>query len=113
MVYFLLQNGGNLILCLTGEMNSKNNVILKCFIFYSAKEVIEIKLLSKKYIYIHRLSLIKFRRIYFLNKLLLTKNYLSNFKRKALKKGKLYKEPGVYIVCGNKKRGPYLKSIYR
>ena len=72
----------------------------------------QIKLLSKKYIYIHRLSLIKFRRIYFLNKLLLTKNYLSNFKRKALKKGKLYKEPGVYIVCGNKKRGPYLKSIY-
>ena len=63
----------------------------------------QIKLLSKKYIYIHRLSLIKFRRIYFLNKLLLTKNYLSNFKRKALKEGKPYKEPG--LGCDNGRPG--------
>ena len=89
------------------------DMILNCLFFQSAKEVIEIKLLSKKYIYIHRLSLIKFRRIYFLNKLLLTKNYLSDCKRKALKEGKPYKEPGVYMVRGNKKRGPYLQSIYR
>ena len=78
-----------------------------------AKEVIEIRLLSKEYMYIHRLTLIKFRRIYFLNKLLLTKNYLSNFKRKALKEGKPYKEPGVYLVHGRGKRGPYLESKYR
>ena len=88
-------------------------MILHCFIFYSAKEVIEIRLLSKEYMYIHRLTLIKFRRIYFLNKLLLTKNYLSNFKRKALKEGKPYKEPGVYLVRGRGKRGPYLESKYR
>ena len=43
----------------------------------------------------------------------LTKNYLSDVKRKALKEGKPYKEPGVYMVRGNKKRGPYLQSIYR
>ena len=70
-------------------------MILKCCIFYSAKEVIEIRLLSKEYMYLHRLTLIKFRRIYFITKLLLTKNYLSDFKRKALKEGKPYKEPGL------------------
>ena len=88
-------------------------MILNCCIFYSAKEVIEIRLLSKEYMYLHRRTLIKFRRIYFITKLLLTKNYLSDFKRKALKEGKPYKEPGVYMVRGNKKRGPYLQSIYR
>ena len=89
------------------------DMILNCLFFQSAKEVIEIRLLSKEYMYLHRLTLIKFRRIYFLNKLLLTKNYLSNFKQKALKEGKPYKEPGVYLVRGRGKRGPYLQSIYR
>ena len=35
MVYFLLQNGGNLILCLTGEMNSKNNALHMAIMHYN------------------------------------------------------------------------------
>ena len=53
-----------------------------------------------------------YRQIYFLNKLLITKNYLSNLKQKALKEGKLYKEPGVKMVRGRGKKGPILRSIF-
>jgi hypothetical protein len=93
------------------------DVLVHCLIVTSAKELLEIRLLAKKYQFIHKNALVNYRKLYFKKKLKITKTFLENQKKKALKNGKRYREPGVYIVKKRVRHSKFsqsvLTSIYR
>jgi hypothetical protein len=93
------------------------DILVRYIFVASAKQLLEVRLLCKKYQYIHRSVLINYRKEYFYKKLLSTKTFLANHKEEALKRGiKRYREPGVSLVLGpriGKFRHKCLKSIFR
>ena len=61
------------------------NVIIHYLIITSAKDLLETRLLAKKYMFLHRDALVSCRKKYFYMKLLSVKTFLHDLKQEAMR----------------------------